>query len=334
MELALAVSLAIAFAFTNGFNDAANAIAALVATRGARPGPAIVLSSVFNMLGAVIVGTAVADTIAGIVTVPAAEAIAVIGSGVLAATAWNVITWWQGLPSSSAHALVGGLVGAALAATGADAVNWGGLEGWKPDGVLGVLIALAISPAIGFGAGLAILRLTTRGLQRATNRVNRPIRAGQWTMSAALSFAHGANDAQKAMGVVAALLLAGGELETLSVPLWVKVACGGAMTIGTALGGWRIVRTIGRRIYRMAPVDAFASQTASTGVILSASVVGAPVSTTQIVASSVVGVGGGRRRWKHVRWTVVRSIAYAWLLTLPGTALLGAGTLGVWTAIT
>jgi PiT family inorganic phosphate transporter len=152
-------------------------------------------------------------------------------------------------------------------------------------------------------------------------------------MSAALSFGHGANDAQKSMGVIAALLVASGHLDTLSVPLWVKLACGGALTVGTAMGGWRIIRTVGRRIFRLASIDGFASQSASTAVILPASYLGAPVSTTQVVASSVVGVGGGRRRWRHVRWSVVRSIAYAWLLTLPAAAALGAIMLTIWRAV-
>jgi PiT family inorganic phosphate transporter len=333
VELALAIAFSIAFALTNGFHDAANAIATLVATRGARPGQAIVLATAFNMLGALLVGTAVADTIAGIVTVSAAQAVEVIGAGVLAATLWNLMTWWRGLPSSSAHALVGGLVGSALAEAGVDAINWGGLEGWKPVGVLGVLIALAVSPLLGLGFGLGFARLDARLLRRATSRVKAPIRGAEWAMSAALSFGHGANDAQKAMGTIAALLLASGHIETLSVPLWVKLTCGAALTLGTAMGGWRIIRTIGRRIFRLAPIDGFASQSASTAVILPATYLGAPVSTTQVVASSVVGVGGGRRRWHHVRWTVVRSIAFAWLLTLPASACIGAIILVIWRAV-
>ena len=333
MELALAITVSIAFALTNGFHDAANAIATLVATRGAGPGQAIALSAVFNMLGALLVGTAVADTIAGIVTVSPDQAVAVIGSGGLAATLWNVLTWWRGLPSSSGHALVGGLVGAALAESGVDAVHWGGLNGWKPVGVLGVLIALAVSPVIGFGLGAAIARVIQRLLRRATRRMHSPIRGAEWGMSAALSFSHGANDAQKAMGVIAALLLATGHISSLSVPIWVKLSCGAALTLGTAMGGWRIVRTIGKRIFRLQPIDGFSSQTASTAVILTASYGGAPVSTTQVVASSVVGVGIGRRRWRHVRWEVVRSIGYAWLLTLPATTVLGAVTLAIWSAL-
>jgi PiT family inorganic phosphate transporter len=333
MGLGLAIALALAFAVTNGFHDAANAIATLVATRGARPAQAIVLSAVFNLLGALLIGTAVADTIAGIVKVSPADAVAVIGSGLAAAVAWNSLTWWRGLPSSSAHALVGGLVGAALAESGTAAVNWGGLDGWKPVGVLGVLVALAVSPVIGLAFGFVVIRVARRLLRRATRAVRRPVRAAEWAMSGALALSHGANDAQKSMGVIAALLVATGHLESLSVPLWVKLAAGAALTLGTALGGWRIVRTIGRRIIHLAPVDGFASQTASTAVILPASLVGAPVSTTQVVASSVVGVGGGRRRWRHVRWAVVRAMGIAWLLTLPASGVLGAITLLIWDAI-
>ena len=333
MEVWIAVSFALAFALTNGLHDAANAIATLVATRGAGPGPAIALSAVFNMLGALLVGTAVADTIAGIVTVDMAQAVAVIGSGALAAVLWNLLTWWRGLPSSSGHALVGGLVGAALAAEGLDAVRWGGLDGWKPVGVFGVLIALAVSPVLGLGFGFGTIRLSRLALRRATRRARGPIHAAQWAMSAALSFSHGANDAQKAMGVVGALLVADGRLDSFGVPLWAMVSCGAALTVGTSMGGWRIVHTIGRRIFRLAPLDGFASQAASTAVILGSSYAGAPVSTTHVVASSVVGVGGGRRRWGHVRWAVVRSMGFAWLLTLPATAALAAVTFLAWTEI-
>ena len=330
MELYLAIAFSITFALTNGFHDAANAVATLVATRGASPAQAVGLSAVFNMLGALIVGTAVADTIAGIVTVPADTAVAVIGSGALAATLWNVLTWAKGLPSSSAHALVGGLVGAALLEGGTGAVHWGGMDGLHPVGVLGVAIVLAVSPVLGFGFGYFFLRACQRLLRRASRRISGPIRSAEWVMSAGLSFGHGANDGQKAMGVIAALLLASGHTASLTVPIWVKIACGAALTLGTAMGGWRIVRTIGRRIFPLSRLDGLASQTSSTAVILGSSFTGAPVSTTQVVASSVVGVGGGRRRWHHVRWLVVREIAAAWILTPPGAAALGAVTLLIW----
>src|SRR6185312_1689053 len=291
MSLALAVACALAFSLTNGFLDAANAIATLVATRGARPGQAVALAGTFNMLGAVLIGTAVADTIAGIVTVPAADGVAVVGAGALGATVWNLLVWRRGLPSSSGHALVGGLVGAAVATTGIDGVNWGGMDGWRPSGVFGVLIALAVSPILGLVFGAAMARLVRSGLRRGTRRLGGPVRAGEWAMSAALSFSHGANDAQKSMGAIAAILVAAGQLDTLSVPLWVKVASGVTLTLGTAMGGWSIVRTVGRRIFHLHPVDGFSSQAASTAVILGSSFAGAPVSTTHVVASSVIGVG-------------------------------------------
>jgi PiT family inorganic phosphate transporter len=333
MGLGLAIALAFAFALTNGFHDAANAIATLVATRGARPGQALALSAVFNMLGALLVGTAVAATIAGIVTVPPSDTVEVIGSGLAAAVTWNMLTWWRGLPSSSGHALIGGLVGAAVTRFGIHAVNWGGLDGWKPVGVFGVLIALAISPVVGLVFGYLAVALLRLVLRRATRRVDGAVSGAEWVMSAALSFSHGANDAQKSMGVIAALLVATGHLASDTVPLWVKLTCGAALTLGTAMGGWRIVRTIGRRIFRLTKIDGLASQTSSTAVILGSSFVGAPVSTTQVVASSVVGVGGGRRRWHHVSWEVVREMGFAWLLTIPATAALGAVIVVIWSAL-
>ena len=327
--LGLAVLLAIAFAATNGIHDASNAIATLVATRAATPGQAIVMAAICNMLGPLLLGAAVADTIGGIVTVAPSSAVAVIGSGLAAAVCWNLVTWRLGLPSSSGHALVGGLVGAALADGGVHAVNWGGFDGWHPVGVAGTLVALAISPLLGALAALLAIRALRRAARRGTRRLRSPVRGAEWGTSAALAFSHGANDAQKSIGVVAALLLATGHIDTLAAPLWAKLACAGALTAGTALGGWRIIRTVGRGIYRIQPVDGLASQTSSAGVILGASLVGAPVSTTQVVASSVVGVGAGRRRWHHVRWATVRQMGLAWVITIPATAALGGFAVGL-----
>jgi PiT family inorganic phosphate transporter len=329
--LIIAIGLAVAFALTNGFHDASNAIATLVATRGATPGQAVVLSSVFNMAGAILLGTAVADTIGGIVTVPADEMVAVVGAGLAGAVVWNLLTWWKGLPSSSGHALVGGLVGSALLAGGMSAVNWGGFDGWKPVGVIGTLVALFISPPLGFLGGLVLVRALRAASRRWTKRWTGPVNGGGWLAAAGLSFSHGGNDAQKAMGVIAVLLLATGETSTLTVPLWAKIVTGLALTLGTALGGWRIVKTIGRRIFGLTPIDSFSSQTSSTGVILGASLLGAPVSTTQIVASSVVGIGVGRRRWRHVRWEIVREMGVAWLTTIPAAGLLAVGFYLLWT---
>lgn len=335
--LILAVGFAVTFALTNGFHDASNAIATLVATRGATPGQAVALSAVFNMAGAVLLGTAVADTIGKIVTVPQGQMVAVVGAGLAGATAWNLITWWRGLPSSSGHALVGGLVGAAVAdgilsgSTGS--VHWGGFDGWHPTGVIGVLVALLISPVLGFAVAFLLLRFLRLVSRRWTTRWIKPVRVGGWIAAAGLSFSHGGNDAQKAMGVIAVLLLASGHTATMTVPLWAKVVTGLALTAGTALGGWRIVKTIGQRIFSLTPMDSFTSQASSTAVILGASLIGAPVSTTQVVASSVVGTGGGRRRWKHVRWQVVREMGVAWLTTIPAAALLAVLVLMVWRAL-
>lgn len=321
----MAVALALGFAATNGLHDASNAIATLVATRAATPLQAILLAAVFNLLGPLFVGTLVADTIAGIVTVSPGEAVQVIGAGLMAAVVWNLLTWRRGLPSSSSHALVGGLVGAALAEGGLNAVNWGGMDGWHPVGVFGTLFALAISPVLGAIAALLVIRALRRLGRRATRRWQLVTSNGQWVTSAALAFSHGANDAQKSVGVIAALLLAEGRIDSLSTPGWVIPACALALTAGTALGGWRIIRTVGQRIYRIESVDGLASQTASAGVILGASLAGAPTSTTQVVASSVVGIGGGRRRWRHVNWVTVRDMGLAWLITLPASALLAVG---------
>ncbi|MFN8185972.1 MAG: inorganic phosphate transporter [Gaiellales bacterium] len=331
MELVLAIGLALVFALTNGAHDASNAIATLVATRGARPGQAITISAVFNLLGAVVIGTAVADTVAGIVTVSPDEAIAVISAGLAGASLWNLATLWRGIPSGSGHALVGGLVGAALAEGGVTAVNWGGLEhGWHPVGAFGFLIALAVSPVLGFVVGLLLLRLLIASLRRGTNRIASPVGKAGWVLAAGISFSHGTNDAQKTMGVIAAMLLADGRISELEVPLWTKVVTGAVLTLGTALGGWRIVRTLGRRIFPLRPIDSVASQSASTAVILGSSLIGAPVSTTHVVASSVIGVGGARRRWHHVRWEVVEEIAVAWLVTIPAAGLLAAALFVLW----
>jgi PiT family inorganic phosphate transporter len=322
--LIFAVLLALAFAVTNGLHDASNAIATLVATRAARPAQAIVLAAVFNLLGPLLVGGAVASAIGGIVTIAGEEAVDVIAAGLLGAVGWNLITWHWGLPSSSGHALVGGLVGAAVVASGAHAVRWGGLDGIHPVGVFGALVALAVSPPLGALAGFLLVRALRRGARAASRRWRDLAQAGQWATSATLAFSHGANDAQKSAGVIAAVLLAGGQIDALSAPLWATMACAAALTLGTAAGGWGIARTVGRRIYHLHPVDGLSSQGASAAIILGASLLGAPTSTTQVVASSVIGVGGGRRRWHHVRWTIVRHMATAWLLTMPASAALGA----------
>ena len=330
VALILAIGMALAFAVTNGFHDAANAIATLVGTRTARPIPAVAMASLFNLLGPLFVGAAVANTIAHIVTVPAEESVAVIGAGLTGAVVWNTFTWRRGVPSSSGHALVGGLVGSALLDDGLDAVNWGPIQDGQLAGVLGVLIGLFLASCLGFVVALVLERFALRAMDRATVRFRQPVRGAQWVASAWLAFSHGSNDAQKAVGIVAALLVASGHASSLSTPVGVTLACSLALTLGTALGGWSIVRTIGRRIFPLRSLDGLVSQTASAGVILAASIAGAPVSTTQVVATSIVGIGVGRRRWRHVGWGIVGEIGVAWLTTMPAAGIIAAIALPAW----
>lgn len=331
--IVLVVVLALAFDLSNGFHDASNAIAAPVATGAMRPGQAVTVSAVFNLLGPILVGTAVADTVGGILAVDPALMVGVLACALVAALGWNLATWWWGLPSSSSHALVGAMVGAGLVTAGTGAVVWGGFDGLRPSGVVGVLVALAISPLLGVGVGWLGEVLARRALRRACRGVERGVRRGEWVTAAALAFSHGANDAQKTMGLITAALLAVGAISTFAVPLWVKVACATALTVGSALGGWRIVRTLGRGIYRLRPLDGLVSQAASAGVIGGAALLGAPVSTTHVVASSVVGVGAARRR-RHVRWPVVQEILAAWLVTMPACALAAGLLAWVWQLVT
>lgn len=323
VTLVVVVVLAVAFDVTNGFHDSSNSVAAPVATRAMRPGTAVALAAVFTLLGPILAGTAVADTVGGLIDVGAGQTLRILAASLVAGLTWNLATWWWGLPSSSSHALVGGLVGAGVTVGGLGAVRWGGVDGWRPVGVAGVLAVLAVSPVLGALAGWVGGLVAGRALRRARRGVTRPIRRGEWVTSSALAFAHGTNDAQKTMGLITLALVATGSISTFVVPLWVKLVCAGALTLGTALGGWRIVRTLGRGIYRIRPVDGLMSQTSSALVIGGAAAFGAPVSTTHVVASSVVGVGA-QRRWRHVRWPVVREIGLAWVVTLPACAAVGA----------
>jgi len=327
--LLLVVLLAVFFGFTNGLNDAANVVASLISTRTASPGRAVSVAGLFQVAGALLAGTAVADTFGTLVEVPAGETVAVVGAGLTGALTWNLLVWWKGLPSSSSHALTGGLVGAAMAEAGSGAVRWAGMNGWRPAGVLAVLASLAVSPVIGLGVGWVLIRLARRFLRRATREVVAPIRGAQWAATAGLSFAHGANDAQHAMGMITLVLLARGDIATFDVPLWVKLVGAGALTVGTVSGGWRIVRTVGEGIYRLRVLDGLASELGSAAVIYGAAVVGGPVSTTHVVASSIVGVGAAQRS-AHVRWKVVGDILGAWVVTLPASAAIGFVSLPLW----
>ena len=333
MDIALvaAIAMALAFALTNGFHDAANAIATLVATRAARPVTAIAMASLANLLGPLLVGAAVANTVARIVTVEPEAVVPVIGAGLTGAVAWNLITWYRGIPSSASHALVGGLAGAAIVSAGVGAVAWGPVVDGGLGGVLGILVGILLATLLGFGVTWLLEHLSLRLVRRASSAAAGPVRRAQWLTSAWLAFSHGANDASKAVGVVAAMLVATGNIEDVAdTGFGVVLACSLALTVGTALGGWRIVKTIGQRIYPIHSLDGLVSQTGSAGVIFAASIGGVPVSTSQVVSSSVVGVGAGRRRWRHVGWGVVREMGIAWLTTMPAAAILAVLVLPLW----
>ena len=332
IALVAVISLSLAFDVTNGFHDSANAIAALIATRAATPVTALVIASVGHVLGPLLAGTAVADTVGGVVTLPSGRTLAAVGAAVTAAIAWNLLTWWRGLPSSSSHALVGGLVGAAIAAGGWGGVRWSGASGGLPRGVLGVLLGLAISPVLGVLVAWIVAKGAARVTRRARRGLERVVRRAEWGTAFALAYSHGANDAQKTMGVITLLLVSTGHLAAFSVPLWVKLASATSLVIGTAMGGWRIVRTLGHGIYRLRPLDGLVSQSSSAAVIYAAAALGAPVSTTHVVASSVVGAGAARRA-HHVRWSIVEEMASAWIVTLPVAALVGAALFPVWEVI-
>lgn len=321
------IALLVLFDFTNGFHDTANMVASVVACRAMTPAQAILLISAFTFLGPLLGGTAVANTVGGFVSLgdlPPASALNVLLSGAVGAILLNLITWWRGLPSSSSHALVGGLSGAVMVSAGADHVVWGWQElllhgHWT--GLTKILATLVLSPLLGFAVGLLLHRLMRVVLRRARPGVNHSLRRLQWIGAAWLAFSHGANDAQKTMAVVTLVLVVSGGLPRFEVPFWVILLCATAITLGTASGGWRIVRTVGFGIYRLRPLHAFDSQLASAAVISVAAAMGGPVSTTHVVSSSIMGVGAAERA-RAVRWGKALEILFTWFVTLPAAALL------------
>lgn len=321
---ATAVIVVVFFDYTNGFHDAANIIATVIASRAMTPIQAVVIVATFEFLGPLLGGTAVADTIGKFVHIGDLDALpsmAIILCGIFAAIAWNLITWWFGIPSSSSHALVGGLIGAVVVSAGADHVVWGFQELGQGHftGVTKVILALLLSPIIGFWGGFAIHRLMSFLLRGAKPVVNKYLRQVQFLTSAGLAFSHGANDAQKSMGIITMVLLLGGFIPEFEVPFWVILTCATAITLGIMSGGWRIVRTVGFGIYKVRPLHALDAQLTSASVIYSASMIGAPVSTTHVVSSSIMGIGASERP-KAVRWAKAKEIVSTWVITIPGAA--------------
>jgi PiT family inorganic phosphate transporter len=314
--LLLIVVFAVVFDYINGFHDTANAIATVVSTRVIPLRTAIFMAAALNILGA-LSGTAVAETIAKGLVVDSEATNLVILAALIGAIAWDLITWWYGIPSSSSHALVGGLCGAALAKAGSAAVLW--------QGVLDkVVIPMVTSPVAGFLLGLLLMGLLHSLFARVhPERITNTFRRLQVVSAAGMAFAHGSNDAQKSMGIITMALVFYGIIPRAVVPDWVILLCATSMALGTASGGYRIMKTMGHKIVRLEPVHGFAAETSAAAVILSASHFGMPVSTTHVISGSIFGVGAARR-WNAVRWGLAEQMVTAWVLTLPAAGAVAA----------
>lgn len=311
--LILVVIFALLFDYVNGFHDTANAIATSVTTKALSPRNAIIMAAGLNFLGA-LSGTAVARTIGSSIIKSSMVDEKVLIMALVGAIAWNLVTWYFGIPSSSSHALIGGLTGASTAMFGIHSVNWPGLAI-----IIFILIASAVLGLMVGAVVMTILSWIFRGASQ--NQLNKGFRRLQVLSAGMMSFSHGSNDAQKSMGIITMALLGSGYISSFDVPLWVMLACATAMGLGTAAGGWRIIATLGSKIFRIEPISGFAADFSSSVVIYTASVLGYPVSTTHVVSSSIIGVGSARQI-KAVRWETARQLVTAWLITIPSTALI------------
>lgn len=312
LMLVLVVLAALAFDYINGFHDTANAIATCVSTRALTVRSAIIMAAVLNFAGAM-VSTKVATTIGkGIVDKDNVTQMVVL-AGILGAIIWDIVTWYYGLPSSSSHAIIGGLMGAVMAHAGVAALHWAGLKK--------IILALLISPVVGTVIGFVFMvAIYWAFRKKAPSGLNKGFRRLQIVSAAFMAFAHGTADAQKSMGVITMALLSYGMIPSFDVPTWVKIACAVSMGIGTAAGGWRIIKTVGHDFVKLQPVHGFCVETASAGVILGASAIGMPVSTTHVITSTILGVGLSKRI-SAVNWTVAQRILVAWVLTIPASGI-------------
>lgn len=315
-QLIFVIILAIIFDFLNGIHDSSNIVATMIASRAFRPQTALALTAVAEFSGPFLFGVTVARTIGDEVAQSTALNLDVIVACLVGAIGWNILTWLLGIPSSSSHALIGGIVGAVLAGAGFGAIKLHGLEK--------VLIALFASPLIGFAFGFLITRLIYFLARNATPDVNWFFKNGQFVTALGMAFSHGTNDAQKTMGIITLSLVIGGYIPEFRVPVWVIAISAGAIALGTGLGGWRLIRTLGGKFYKIRPVHSFSTQLTSSIVILTASAFGLPVSTSQVVSSAIIGVGSSERLGK-VRWSVAEEIVTAWFITIPASALFSAG---------
>ena len=309
------IGVAVLFDFLNGFHDSSNVVATIISSRAMSPRMALALSAVAHFCAPFLFGVAVATTIGHDVVDPTTITIGVILVALLSAIIWNLVTWFLGIPSSSSHALIGGIVGAASADFGLGKIKMAGLEK--------VLVALFLSPILGLLIGYLLMKLVLFLARGASPRINWLFKRLQIATSLALALSHGTNDAQKTMGIITMGLVTTGYLSHFTVPRWVILISALAISLGTAFGGWRIIRTLGGRIYRIRPIHGFTSQATSAAVILGAALLGGPVSTTQVVSSAIMGVGSAERLSK-VRWGVAGNIFTAWIVTIPVTALMAA----------
>jgi PiT family inorganic phosphate transporter len=314
--LIVIIGFALVFNFLNGFHDSSNIVATMISSRAMPPRVALAMTAVAEFCGPFLFGVAVARTIGSEVVDPAAISSAVIIAALASAILWNLFTWYFGIPSSTSHALIGGLIGAVGVAEGLSTIRLAGLEK--------VLVALFLSPVLGLVLGYLVLKVIYFLARGAGPSANTFFKRGQWVTSLALALSHGTNDAQKTMGVIAMAMVTTGFSTSFHIPWWVIAVSGSALALGTALGGWRLIKTLGGKLYKIRPVHAFGSQLTSASIILGAALLGGPVSTTQVVSSSIMGAGAADRLSK-VRWTVARDLAVAWLLTIPISALVAAG---------
>ncbi|HNT23120.1 MAG TPA: inorganic phosphate transporter [Anaerolineales bacterium] len=308
------IAATLIFDFLNGFHDSSNIVATVISSRAMPPRRALYMTAAAEFIAPFLFGVAVATTVGKGLIAPHAITLNVVIAAVLAAVVWNLFTWLIGIPSSSSHALVGGLLGAAILAAGLGVV--------QIEGLLKIIISLLISPVLGLLAGFGFMQLMRLVFQNATRRISGAFKNAQVITALGLALSHGSNDAQKTMGIITLGLVTAGYQETFHVPLWVIAISAGAIALGTALGGWRLIRTLGGRIYKIRPEHAFSSQTASALVILGAALLGGPVSTTHVVSSAIMGAGAAERVSK-VRWLVAKEMLVAWVLTIPTTLLIG-----------
>ena len=315
LPIIVMIVMALFFDFLNGFHDSSNIVATMIASRALSGRQALAITAVAEFIGPFLFGVAVATTLGHEVLTEDDIRLSIILSALGASIIWNLITWWLGIPSSSSHALIGGLIGAAVVQSGWQVV--------KVAGVTKVLIALAISPLIGLAAGYFVMKLVLFLVRGASPSVNMVFKRAQIFTALALALSHGTNDAQKTMGIITLGLVSAKVIPTFQVPLWVIAASAGAIALGTWTGGWRLIKTLGGKFFKVRPVHGFTTQVASAGVILGAALLGGPVSTTQVVSSAIMGVGSAERLSK-VRWNTAEQMVITWITTIPASAVMAA----------